>query len=264
MEITQFKSGLDRLYSRYNKRRFVHPDPLEFLYDYPDTRDREIVGLVASSLAYGKVAQILKSVNAVLRLLTDRPSIFLESCNQKTLLALFRGFRHRFTTGEDIAALLSGVKEVIREYGSLEECMARGVGEPTIISALSSFVQSIRIRGQRVPPFLLPDPGDGSACKRPFLYLRWMVRSDDVDPGGWKRIDPSTLIIPLDTHMYSISRKLGITTRKQADLKTAQEVTAFFRKLSPHDPVKYDFVLTRFGIRDDMDKDSLVTHLNFS
>ncbi|MBQ9595493.1 MAG: DUF2400 family protein, partial [Synergistaceae bacterium] len=34
-----------------------------------------------------------------------------------------------------------------------------------------------------------------------------------------------------------------------ADLKTAIEITDSFRKISPDDPTKYDFVLTRFGIR---------------
>jgi len=47
---------LEELYELYNRRRFVHPDPLEVLYEYDDVRDREIVGLVASALAYGRVA----------------------------------------------------------------------------------------------------------------------------------------------------------------------------------------------------------------
>jgi len=60
------KNSLDRLYIKYNKKKFVHPDPLEFLYNYRDIRDREIAGFIASSLAYGRVAQILKSVSGVL------------------------------------------------------------------------------------------------------------------------------------------------------------------------------------------------------
>ena len=60
------KENLEGLYAQYNHRRYVHPDPLEFLYNYPDILDREIVGLIASSLAYGRVAQILKSVSIIL------------------------------------------------------------------------------------------------------------------------------------------------------------------------------------------------------
>ena len=80
-----------------------------------------------------------------------------------------------------------------------------------------------------------------------------MVREDDVDPGGWSGIPASKLVIPLDVHMFNICRSLGITQRKQADMKTALEITDFFTTVEPEDPVKYDFALTRLGILDDMD-----------
>ena len=84
-----------------------------------------------------------------------------------------------------------------------------------------------------------------------------MVRKDDVDPGGWGNIPPSMLIIPLDVQMHRIGRLIGFTERKQADMKTALEITAGFRSLSPEDPVKYDFALTRLGIRPGMSIDDL-------
>ena len=95
--------------------------------------------------------------------------------------------------------------------------------------------------------------------KRLNLFLRWMVRRDEVDPGGWDRVSPSQLMIPLDIHMHRISRKLGFTERKQADIRTVIEVTDAFRKISPEDPAKYDFVLTRFGIREEMDPNDLLS-----
>jgi len=78
-----------------------------------------------------------------------------------------------------------------------------------------------------------------------------MVRRDEVDPGGWNDIPRSKLVVPLDTHMHKIAIMLGLTRRKQADIKTALEITDAFKKIEPDDPVKYDFVLTRFGIRND-------------
>jgi uncharacterized protein (TIGR02757 family) len=80
-----------------------------------------------------------------------------------------------------------------------------------------------------------------------------MVRSDAVDPGGWDEISPSKLIVPLDVHMHRICRFLGITSRKQADIRTALEITEGFRAFAPADPIKYDFALTRIGIRNDID-----------
>ena len=60
------KASLEALYTVYNRREAVHPDPVEFLYRYEDPADREVAGLVASSLAYGRVMHILNSVSAVL------------------------------------------------------------------------------------------------------------------------------------------------------------------------------------------------------
>jgi hypothetical protein len=57
--------------------------------------------------------------------------------------------------------------------------------------------------------------------------------------------------------MHKISLKLGFTAKQQANMRTALEITSGFRKIIPDDPVRYDFVLTRFGIRDDMNIDNL-------
>ena len=70
---------LDDLYKKYNRRVFVSPDPLQFLYDYDNIRDREIVGLIASALAYGRVNQILKSIKIVLDRLSPSPSEFIKA-----------------------------------------------------------------------------------------------------------------------------------------------------------------------------------------
>jgi uncharacterized protein (TIGR02757 family) len=75
------------------------------------------------------------------------------------------------------------------------------------------------------------------------LFLRWMVRSDEVDPGGWSAVEPSRLIVPLDVHMGRVCRALGFIRRKTTDLPAALEATEGFRAVSPDDPVRYDFAL---------------------
>ncbi len=69
-----------------------------------------------------------------------------------------------------------------------------------------------------------------------------------MDPGPWSSVSRAGLVVPLDTHMFRIAGRLGLTARKQADLKTAREITRGFARYSPQDPVKYDFALTRMGI----------------
>jgi len=248
------KAFLDGLYLVYNRRELVHPDPLEFLYNYNDPSDREIVGLVASCLAYGRVAQILKSVEKALVPLGSHPCDFLTRLAQSPselrpeLNSTYKNFKHRFTTGEHVAGLLERISETLVSYGSLEgfmrDCLNKG---GSMLPALDIFSRTLS--PARNGFSMLSSPEDGSACKRLFLYLKWMVRSDEVDPGGWTVFSPRDLIMPTDTHIHNITRQLGFTERKQADLKTALEITRAFAALSPEDPTRYDFALTRFGIR---------------
>ena len=250
------KKSLNDLCAQYHRREMIHPDPLEFLWDYPDPRDREIVALVASSLAYGRVAQILKSVRIVLDLMGP-PARFLKRSSETTLLRTFSGFKHRFTTGEDLAALLYGAKRASERHGSLLACFESGLtdSDETVLNALSAFVAQLSEPSGDRCGSLLPSPADGSACKRLNLFLRWLVRRDGVDPGGWESGGAARLVVPLDVHIHRICRTLGLTRRNAADMRTALEITQAFRLICPGDPIRYDFSLSRLGIRKDADPD---------
>lgn len=229
----------------------MHPDPLETLYAYPSSRDREIVGLVAATLAYGRVAQILASIVAALAPLGPSPRAFLERAREPTIVRRAAGFRHRFTSGAELAALLVAVKRAAAAYGSLEGAFRAGIapGDDSVLPALSAFVAVLRDLAPRPCPSLLSSPDDGSACKRLNLFLRWMVRRDAVDPGPWRGVPKALLVVPLDTHLFRIGRALGLTARRQPDLAAALEITRGFARVAPRDPVRYDFALTRLGIR---------------
>lgn len=252
------RAFLEGLYYVYARRELINPDPLYFLYNYKDVRDLEIVGLIASSLAYGRVAQIMKSVDKILSCLTESPRKFL--LDNKIYNIVPDSFKHRFTTSEDINNLLNNIANIIKQYDSLENFLRECLKDSNynLFPALDIFSGRLSQNKKEGAFSLVTSPKDGSACKRLFLFLKWLVRCDDVDPGGWEVIKPRDLIVPTDTHMYNISRKLGFTTRKQADLKTAQEITEGFKKICPDDPAKYDFVLTRFGIRAGLNRDNLL------
>ncbi len=79
------------------------------------------------------------------------------------------------------------------------------------------------------------------------MFLRWMVRSDHLDMGLWTKIEKRDLIMPLDTHTFQVSRRLGLLERKSYDMKAALELTEQLRIFDPEDPVKYDFALYRLG-----------------
>lgn len=254
-DLKALKKLLEGLYKRYNHREFVHPDPLEFLYYYNSPRELEVVGLIAASLAYGNVKQILKSVSFVLERLGSSPRSFIIDHSEEELKKIFVDFKHRFTASDDVVNLLVGIKRVLRKYGSLRNCFLAYFSSEheSVLTALNGFVSEITNGLSFAHVGFISSPNAKSACKRLNLFLRWMVRRDEVDIGVWDDIPKSKLIVPLDTHMHRISLALGLTSCKQANLKAAIEITKAFKKIEPNDPVKYDFVLTRFGIRKDID-----------
>ena len=299
------QAKLESLYNEYNKFSYIHPDPLEFVCNYKENCDREIVGLIASSLAYGNVKQILKSVSIILAKMGTSPHYYISTGNKENFLSDFQGFKHRFTTDKDIVSLLMGIQDVLKNHNSLENCFNNCISsscsdakycvstkragtrhnpyildakspvakaalgdrycvstaQPSLQScsrsnftnAISLFTEVLNSHYKNSRSYLLPSPKNRSACKRLMLYLRWMIRKDEVDPGCWSNtFSTSSLIIPLDTHMFQISRMCGYTKRKTTDWKTAIEITKNFAEVNPIDPVKYDFSLTRFGIRNEL------------
>ena len=248
------RTALDDLYARYNRRAFAHPDPVELLYPYDDPRDREIAALVASALAYGRVASILASAGSVLEKMNPSPRRFLLDSTDESLSRVFAAFRHRFARASHLVALLSTARTVLIEHGSLENAFAAecDAASDTVEPALRAFLEKLSRASSRAG-HLLPSPQTTSACKRMHLFLRWLSRRDQIDPGGWNAVPPAKLIVPLDTHMHRIASALGLTARKTPDARTAREITCAFRRLVPEDPVRYDFCLTRLGIRRDAD-----------
>jgi uncharacterized protein (TIGR02757 family) len=243
----------EEIYSTYNRPEYIHPDPLEFVLRFSGSDDQEIFGIVAAVLAFGRVGYILNSLETVFGIIRN-PADDIGVMSAGELRRSFRSFRHRWTTGGELADLLVGVKRLREEYGSLENCFIAYIrqSDMDVIPSLTRFVAALRGASDRERSSLLSCPSGGSACKRLLLYLRWMVRKDEVDPGPWKGISPSMLVVPIDTHMHRIATGMGLTSRKQADMRCALEVTSYFRDLCPEDPVRYDFSLTRPGIRGEL------------
>lgn len=253
----QIKSVLEKLYDKYNHREFIKPDPLQFLYRYSNRGDREIAAFLAAALAYGRVQQIEKSLNDLFGRIGASPYAFVKDFG-KTQRQKLNNFKHRFTTGEDVSDLLELLRGVLGENSSIENYFLLGYSESdeNVISALSKFcgrllgtyAKSHSGQVTRGLKYLLAGPSNGSACKRLNLFLRWMVRSDDVDTGLWRRIDKAKLIVPVDVHMSRLCGILGFHNLKTVSLAMAVKITEAFKEFESADPVKYDFALSRIGI----------------
>jgi uncharacterized protein (TIGR02757 family) len=251
------KDVLEKLYDKYNHHSLIKPDPLQFVYKYSGKADMEIAAFLGACLAYGRVQQIEKSLNSLLGYMGKSPHEFVLGFNERKRSKL-SGFKHRFTSGDDISDLLYLLRKVINQDGSIESYFVQGYKkrDENIIPALTNFCDSLQRmyaaeHSGRVSSglkYLLVNPADGSACKRLNLFLRWMVRNDDVDAGLWESVDKAKLIVPMDVHMSRLCRILGFHGRKVVSLSTAIEVTENFAEIEPDDPVKYDFALSRIGI----------------
>ncbi len=241
---------LESAYRRLNRRALIEPDPLQLVHEFRADEDREIVGLIAACLAYGRVAHILKSARAILDRLGPHPSAFVRDADARELRGAVRGLQHRWTTADDLADLLAAARRAMARSGSLGGDFKRHWrgDEETIWPTLARW--TAQFEGGR----LVPDANKGSAAKRMHLFLRWMIRRDEVDVGVWPGRPTSQLMVPLDVHMHRVARALRLTRRNIADQKAAIEITRAFRRINPEDPVRYDFALTRFGIRDGWDE----------
>ena len=251
------KNKLEHIYFMYNQSKYIDPDPLLFLYDYLEKKDIEIAGLIAACFAYGKVSSIMKILRNIFKTMKMLPYNYLVFNSEKIIVRDFKGFKYRFTKDFHLSNLLLAIKKNINDFSSLEQCFYKGwsSNDDTILQGLTFFYKHITKKGKI--GHLMADPEKKSACKKSNLFLRWMVRKDDIDLGIWDKISPNKLIVPLDTHMHKIGLMLKFTKRKSADLKTALEITKGFKQILKQDPVKYDFSLTRFGIRQNLSIDKL-------
>lgn len=278
--MTSLASFLNSLQSEYHRKSFLYSDPLEFVHRYSNPFDQEAVALVSALLAYGNVKQIRASVtDALSRLekLAPTPEQAIRPLGDARSVeraeAVFAGFVHRFNRGADLVLLLRLLARSWSRHGSLGAQFVRHL-EPSardFSGALSALIAEWRQWADELGrprsgafDYLLTSPEDGSCCKRWCMFLRWMGRKDELDPGLWSAsgalastfppgrfLSPSQLVIPLDTHTGRISQYLGLTSRKSLNWLAAEEVTAALRKRGdPLDPVRYDFALARLGILD--------------
>ena len=252
-------AALDALYSDFNRQDSA-TDPVHRVRPFRDAADREIAGFCAAALAFGRVASVLNSIDTLFAIMGPRPAAFVRTFDPRAPHPELRRMVHRWTRGEDLAALLWILRQMLERSGSIEGFFLEGddpAGED-VAAALDSFSRralalDIRAAYGRVPRrpgvcYFFPRPSSGSACKRLNLFVRWMVRNDEVDLGVWTRILPSRLIVPLDTHVIRLGRCLRLTRYVSPGWKMAADITASLRRLDPRDPVRFDFSICHVGM----------------
>ena len=249
------RQPLERLYREFDYGARVELDAIRFPLRYADPRDRELVGLLTSCLAYGRVDLFSRELEGVLEGMGPSPAAFVAGFDPRRDASAFAGFWYRFNRPRDLVAFCLAARDLLARFGTLEKCFLAGdtIATGTIGPALERFARSFleadlhdvfpggRLsRGYR---HLFPLPSVGGPCKRLHLFLRWMVRRESPDFGLWTSISPARLLIPIDTHIENISRSIGLTRRRSRTWKMAEEITARLAAIDAGDPVKFDFAL---------------------
>jgi uncharacterized protein (TIGR02757 family) len=236
-------------------------DPVHIVRRYTSAADREVVGFCAAALAFGRVASVLQSIEALLAVMGPAPAQFVRDFNPGRERSRLAPLVHRWISGRDLVALLIVLRRMLTEAGSIESFFLHGDDETSshIGPALDSFstralatdlrdAYGRRMPRQRGVSYFFPRPSAGSACKRLNLFLRWMVRRDAIDLGVWSTVSPARLIVPLDTHVIRLGRCLKLTRYTSPGWKMAVDITNALRAVDAKDPVRFDFALCHVGM----------------
>lgn len=252
----KLKRKLDYHYKFFDAEK-IHPDPLEFPHRFGDWFDIEISAFLSSLFAYGNLKQITATLDKIHFVMGESPHKFITNYSVENKFEFPVEIKHRFFTQNDIHALFLSLDKIYNTYGSLKFLFLLYYfpNENNIKSSLSFFSRNLFDLILRYSEetngikFMFPDPNKGSACKRMNLFLRWMVRKDELDFGLWEEIPTNQLIIPVDTHVAKICRELKLTKRKNLGWEMAEEITEELKKFDSNDPVKYDFAICHIGMR---------------
>lgn len=229
----------EHIYSQYTRAEFIGTDPIIF----PSTIDgnKEYISLVSSLFAYGRVNSIQDFLKKFFYRYGNDP---FDTDNSEAKLY------YRFQTAEDIRLLVTLIKGIYLQYGSVQNFFVNL--SDSLEKALEGFLDYARGFGAennagRGYFFLFPKYGK-SGLKRLRMFLRWMVRKDDVDFGLWGAYKTGELLYPPDTHILRFAKNFGIISSEANSHRNARLITDYFKTIDKQDPVKYDFAITRLGM----------------
>jgi len=218
------------------------PDPLLIATKY----NNETVALICALFAYGNAKLIVKFLDSL-------DFSLLEASDEVIKKSLSKHY-YRFQKSEDVMALFIALKR-LKKLDTIENIFYEGYKkEENILDGLWNFIETLKevypyeSRGYKFLIGSVPKkPNSTGTYKRYLMYLRWMVRKDALDLGLWTKINKKDLLMPLDTHTFKVSQKLGLLERKTYDMKATIELTNKLKTFDSLDPIKYDFALYRLG-----------------
>lgn len=229
------KEKLEEAYKINNSVEFVKKDPVQIPHRFTKKEDIEISGFLTSILAFGKREIIINKANDLMQRMDNQPYKYVMNGEFSNI----KGFKHRTINDVDFTYYLMVLNDIYKNGRSLRHLFSDDI-ESSLIHFWQVFFS---LKHEKRSERHISNIANKSAGKRLNLFLRWMVREDNVDLGIWKKLGSENLYIPLDVHVGNISRELNLITRKQNDWKSVVEITNHLRQLDPKDPIKYDLSL---------------------
>ena len=245
LKLSEVKMLLDQEVAKRNtisELSYEKPDPLLIASKYQD----ESIALICALFAYGNAGLIVKFL--------DNFDFSLLESSEETITQELSSHYYRFQKSDDVSAFFIALKR-LKEMDSIENIFYAGYKkEENILDGLWLFIETLKkvhphtSRGYDFLTGSIPKRvSSAGTYKRYMMYLRWMVRKDALDMGLWSKIDKKDLLMPMDTHTFQVSRRLGLLDRKTYDMKASIELTDTLRSFDEDDPIKYDFALYRLG-----------------
>lgn len=239
------KEELDRLTKQYETIDFIKDDPIQIPHRYTNEEDITISAFVTSCFAYGNRKVFIKKLNELFDRIDNQPFEYVKNFDPN----LLQNFSYRFSKDVDVICFFEKLHALYKKGRSLKEFFKQNYNsdiQSVMQSVCDYFYNDCNLTQGYC--HLIPNPQKGCAMKRMSMFLRWMVRKPPVDFGIWDFIPQSELVIPFDTHVARMSRKLGLLNRNSNDFKAVQELTTCLKQFDPNDPIKYDFALFGYGI----------------
>ena len=252
VDIKLLKSDLNKVLKKYYNGSFIENDPIGIPHKFSKLQDIEISAFITAMISWGNRKSIINNATQLMELFDNAPYDFIRNHTDNDLVKI-QNFKHRTFQYNDALGFIAVLKNHYAKFDSLESAFVNGDKFLSIKDTLSGFhnyfFNDESIIQQRTKKHI-STPIRNSACKRLNMFLRWMVRNDKegVDFGLWKKIPQSQLMIPLDVHVFNISKKMNILQSTKPDWKAVEELTEVLRKLDKNDPIRYDYALFCLGV----------------
>ena len=129
----ELKTLLRKLAAEYETKDFINDDPVRFVHAYADKQDMEIVGFIASWLAYGNRKVIVSTIQALINemnyLSSGSPFVFIVERRWEQMEHLKDAVLYRFYKWGDFYDLCERLYDIYQNYTTMEQAVCKQYDE---------------------------------------------------------------------------------------------------------------------------------------